>query len=382
MTTGATVLDNVRALSERLASERKERQARRHLDRADFEALADAGYLGVMVPESMGGTFQGFATSTRNTAETLRALAHGDPAVALVASMHPAVLAFWLAVDEAPDPDEREAWSEQRNFVFRTALEGHWWGTITSEPGSGGDIARTRSVAVPTGNALEYRLTGDKHFGSGSGVTSYMITTARAEGEAEPATFFIDMRDRPWDGTAGVELTAAWDGIGMRASQSHAVRFDGVPATRMAARLDAASVFMTTSASTLSLFVGVILGVVETAVAEARTRLQDKAKDMRAFEQVEWSRAVTEAWLVEQAYEGALRAVETSPFALPAVLRAKMGAAELAESCMTRLSKVIGGGAFSESSPFAHWTQDVRALGFLRPPWGYAYDSLFATSWM
>lgn len=382
MTTGATVLENVRALSERFASERKERQARRHLDRADFEALADAGYLGVVVPRSMGGTFEGFAASTRRTAETLRALAHGDPAVALVASMHPAVLAFWLAVDEAPNPDEREAWSEQRTFVFRSALEGHWWGTITSEPGSGGDIARTRSVAVPTGRPLEYRITGDKHFGSGSGVTSYMITTARAEGEADPATFYIDMRDRPWDGTAGVELTAAWDGIGMRASQSHALRFDAVPATRMAARLDAASVFMTTSASTLSLFVGVILGVVETAVAEARSRLQDKAKDMRAFEQVEWSRAVTEAWLVEQAYEGALRAVETSPFALPAVLRAKMGAAELAESCMTRLSKVIGGGAFSESSPFAHWTQDVRALGFLRPPWGYGYDSLFATSWM
>ncbi len=91
---------------------------------------------------------------------------------------------------------------------------------------------------------------------------------------------------------------------------------------------------------------------------------------------------MTEAWLVEQAYEGALRAVETSAFPLPAVLRAKVGAAELAESCMNRLSKVIGGGAFSESSPFAHWTQDVRALGFLRPPWGYAYDSLFATSWM
>lgn len=209
-----------------------------------------------------------------------------------------------------------------------------------------------------------------------------MITTARVEGEDAPATFFIDMRDRPWDGTAGIELGAAWDGIGMRATQSHALRFDGVQATRMAARIDAATVFMTTSASTLTLFLAVILGVVETAVAEARVRLQPKAGDMRPFEQVEWSRAVTEAWLVEQAYEGALRAVEASGFPLAAVLRAKMGAAELAETCMNRISKVIGGGAFSESSPFAHWTQDVRALGFLRPPWGYACDSLFATSWM
>lgn len=31
---------------------------------------------------------------------------------------------------------------------------------------------------------------------------------------------------------------------------------------------------------------------------------------------------------------------------------------------------------FSRSSPFASWFEDVRALGFLRPPWGLAYDSV------
>jgi hypothetical protein len=41
---------------------------------------------------------------------------------------------------------------------------------------------------------------------------------------------------------------------------------------------------------------------------------------------------------------------------------------------------VLGGGTFSQRSPFAHWFEDVRALGFLRPPWGLAYDQLFATS--
>lgn len=54
----------------------------------------------------------------------MRTLAHDDPAVALVASMHPSVLGLGLAVEEAPDHDERDAWSEQRNVAFRTALEG------------------------------------------------------------------------------------------------------------------------------------------------------------------------------------------------------------------------------------------------------------------
>lgn len=67
----------------------------------------------------------------------------------------------------------------------------------------------------------------------------------------------------------------------------------------------------------------------------------------------------------------------TVPFA---ALCAKEAVSELAEATLARLSRVIGGGAFSRRSPFAHWYEDVRALGFLRPPWGLAYDNLFSMS--
>ena len=81
-----------------------------------------------------------------------------------------------------------------------------------------------------------------------------------------------------------------------------------------------------------------------------------------------------------QAFEGALRAVESGDRALYAALRAKEAVAELAESALGRLTRVLGGGTFSRRSPFASWFEDVRALGFLRPPWGLAYDGLFASS--
>ena len=55
--------------------------------------------------------------------------------------------------------------------------------------------------------------------------------------------------------------------------------------------------------------------------------------------------------------------------------------AALAEELLTRVSKVVGGSAFSERSPFAAWSQDVRALGYLRPPWGLAFDQLIAARW-
>ena len=77
-------------------------------------------------------------------------------------------------------------------------------------------------------------MTGDKHFGSGSGITDRMMTTAVPEGEDEPTIFVLDVRGRPWDGRAGLTLVAEWDGIGMAATQSHAMRLEGAPSVRLA----------------------------------------------------------------------------------------------------------------------------------------------------
>jgi alkylation response protein AidB-like acyl-CoA dehydrogenase len=380
------VAGEIGAAASEWRSNRPERQQRRGLDRADFERLAAAGFLHVAVPEEMGGLWRSVPESTRPICEVLRALAAADPSVALVASMHPSVVGFWLA-----RPDERRPlWTEQRSAVFATAANGEQWGTITSEPGSGGDILRTRAQAVPDDGTdaqlpgTTYRISGDKHFGSGSGVTSFMITTAVPDGEDAPTLFVLDVRDRLWDGSSGLQLIAEWDGVGMAATQSHAMRLEGCPAIRLA--WDGPVEEITRAASPLisSLFTAVILGVLDEAIRTAKGQLEPKADALRPYEQVEWSRAELDHWLAVQAYEGALRAVESGDDArsLHATLRAKEAVAELAESCLARLTRVIGGGTFSRRSPFAAWFEDVRALGFLRPPWGLAYDSLFATSFL
>src|SRR5438045_7035338 len=140
-----TTLDRVRAIAEEFAHDRAERQKRRNLIRADFDRLADAGFLLSGVPVGMGGMWENTASTTRPLCELLRALAHGDSSVALVSSMHPAVLSLWLTTPRAPAPYEG-AWDEQRKQVFGWARDGDWWGTITSEPGSGGDIAATKAT--------------------------------------------------------------------------------------------------------------------------------------------------------------------------------------------------------------------------------------------
>lgn len=364
-------------------AERKERQGRRHLERGDFDRLREAGVLSLPVPADAGGLWNGMGESTRGVCSIYRTLAAADPSVALVSVMHPSVIAFWLA---SPDPAQPD-WEAQRAAVFASALAGEQWGTITSEPGSGGDISRTRSVAAPVDGSgclpgALYSVTGDKHFGSGSGITDRMMTTAvPADGDG-PMVFVLDVQGRPWDGSAGMQLIAEWDGMGMAATQSHAMRLDGVPAVRMAWGRELDAVTRAAGPLFASLFTAVVLGVVDEAVAVARNQLRSKAEEMRPYERVEWVRAERDHWLAVQAFEGGLRAIESGDLqvAVHATQRAKESVAELAETTLLRLTRVLGGGTFSQRSPFSHWFEDVRALGFLRPPWGLAFDGLFATS--
>ena len=107
-----------------------------------------------------------------------------------------------MATGEAPVPFDR-AWEEQRRSIFRNVCAGAWWGTIASEPGIAGDLSQTKATARRGPSDGAYLLTGQKNFGSGSGITSYMITAAVPEGESGPEIFVLDMRDVPRDGVGG-----------------------------------------------------------------------------------------------------------------------------------------------------------------------------------
>lgn len=366
--------------------ERIARQGRRQLDPHDFERLRDAGLTRFTVPVASGGEWVSVESSVRPLCEALRLLGAGDPSPTLVSAMHPAVLSFWLA-NEAPGCDE---WEHQRAAVCATVAAGAQWGTVTSEPGSGGDVTRSRATATPT-DALQdldvpgrrYLITGDKHFGSGTGVCTFMLTTAIPDGEAKPAAFFIDTREiQRGREQPGFSVAKEWDGTGMSATQSHAVRLERCAGVRIEWPDSLESLLRGAGPVNHCLFTSVVLGVLDEAVSVARDRLAPRVDDMRAYERVEWARATTDHWIAEQVFEGMLRALESGDrsAALLAGIRGKTAVAEIAEQVLLRITRVIGGGTFSASSPFAAWFSDVRALGFLRPPWGLAYDGLIAAS--
>ena len=352
------------------AAHRSERLGRRTLGPDDFTRLERAGFLLTGVPQQQGGLWRGLAESVREYAELVRLLAEGDACVALVAAMHPSVLSFWLAADPQSDGAE---WRAQRARFVDAAKEGHWWGTMISEPGSGGDILQTRAKAEPDGD--HFVLSGDKHFASGSGITSFMITTARVDG-APPELFVVDMRGRDWDGSSGITLLAPWNGHGMIATQSHAFTLSRCRAERAASREAFSSAVPVVSQLTPMLFAAVVIGILRNAVGMARERLRKRTSTLKPYEQVVWVEVTNAAWLAEQAYEGALRAIEDESGGLLAASRAKATIAALAERCLADLGKVLGGASFARDAPFGQWAEDVRALGFLRPPWGLAFEQL------
>ena len=215
--------------------------------------------------------------------------------------------------------------------------------------------------------------------GSGSGVTSFMMTVAVPKGETTPDIFLLDTRELPWDGSRGATLIRAWDGHGMAATQSHAFRYEGVAVERHAQLGGAIKLVPRVLPVIAYMFSSVIMGILDAALAEGRRRLQPRAERMSAFERVSWTKAVNDIWLAEQAFEGMARAIESGA-ASPGVPRGKLAIAELAEASLLSISKAIGGASYSRSSPFGQWSLDVRALGLLRPPWALAHHQLFEAS--
>ena len=305
----AAVSEKIRALSGEFAADRRERQRRRELVPADFARLREAGFPLTGVPVDQGGIWECPSRSARPICDMLRVLAHGDSSVALVCAMHPSMLSYWIATPEAPAPFAK-AWEEQRRSIFRNVCEDAWWGTIASEPGASGDLTRSKATARRDPSDGGYGLSGQKNMGSGSGITSFMLTVAIPEGEAAPDVFFLDMRKVPWDGSAGVTLTGAWDGQGMTATQSHAMSFKDFPATRIAWPGQLASLGGATGGIIQCYFTAVIAGVAEVALDTAREQVARRRDELRAYERLEWARAELEGWFIAQAHEGMLRPIE------------------------------------------------------------------------
>lgn len=175
-----------------------------------YEALAEAGWLGLPFAEAHGGA----AASYKDLAVFIEALGYHHPGVtsaymttAIYGGMH---LQF-------------NASAELRDALLPKIIAGELRTAISfSEPASGSDAAGIRTRAVRDGD--DYVITGQKVFTTNAHVADYLVVSTKTDPDAGHrglSLFFVDAK------SPGIEIRNM-DSIGRRTSLPNEVFYDEV----------------------------------------------------------------------------------------------------------------------------------------------------------
>lgn len=179
---------------------------------ANIAALREAGLLGLNVPRGLGGGGAGLARA----ADTVRTIAEGDPATALVLAMH--LLQHGLI-------HTHPAWPRHvADAVGRAAVEhGALINALRVEPELGTPARGGLPETVARRSDAGWRISGRKIYSTGSPALTYGLVFVRTD-EVEPriGNVLVAMA------SPGVRIVETWDHLGLRASGSHDVHFDDV----------------------------------------------------------------------------------------------------------------------------------------------------------
>jgi alkylation response protein AidB-like acyl-CoA dehydrogenase len=180
---------------------------------AGIDAVHAAGLLTATVGQRYGGPGAGLAP----TVTILRALGRGDPSVALISAMTLFHHAGQARQPAWPDALYAQALAEAADRpVLINALR------VEPELGTParGGLPATTARRVPGG----WSLAGRKIFATGAAGLRWMIVWAATD-EAAPRVGGFLVRS----GSPGITIVPTWDHLGLRASRSDDVIFDGTP---------------------------------------------------------------------------------------------------------------------------------------------------------
>ena len=190
------------------------------------ETFAQAGLLGLVIPEAYGGLGGGL----RDLAAATFALGTACPSTALAYFFHCSTSSRGLLALEAIDEgkfSDAEIPAVQRfaeNVLHRMGTQNQLLGNFASE------VAKSSQSAVFIATEAEkvdggWRLNGVKSFGCNTGVADAYLVAAKLKGydTAEGLTMFFVPRD-----AEGVKERPPWDALGMRATASHGIILENV----------------------------------------------------------------------------------------------------------------------------------------------------------
>jgi alkylation response protein AidB-like acyl-CoA dehydrogenase len=349
------------ALSESLAARAAEHDRDGTYPFEAIDALKAAGYFAAPVPVELGGLG---VSSAHDLVVASSRLARGDASVAIGVNMHLiAVLNM-----ERRRRVAVAAGAERRARAFADSLtqiarDGVVLAAAISEPGQ--DLTRPATVATRTERG--WRIDGRKMFCTMSPAASHLYVAVTCDGERY--AYATVPTDAP-----GVVVHDDWDALGMRASGSHSISFDGVELPESGVRGGFAAgdalAYMDRNLVAGLFHAAASLGIAEAADATARrgrvdsARLRmhvaDNAVDLAAARGV-LSRA---AAMIDAAADG--RPDELAAlFAEAQAAKAFVNAA--AARIVDRALALSGGAGYLNGSPLARAYRDVKAGSFMHP---------------
>jgi alkylation response protein AidB-like acyl-CoA dehydrogenase len=350
-------------LAGRLADEFAERAAGHDRDASfpfeNYERMREEGYLGLTVPEELGGMGAGLL-------ELILAqerLAAGDGSTALAVNMHVSPIGQLASLWRASG-DDRLA------DVLRRAADGRLvYASMSAEPGDPILMSST-TIARPVEGG--YRVTGKKIFGTESAVCTEFSTRALLEDPDDGPTvlFFRLPRD-----VEGMHVKQTWDTMGMRATQSNDFELDDVFVSeedvfhRYPADHFDATMLKTVWGWAMPTFGAVYLGIGAGALAFARElavkmKKAENGEVQHLFAEMEVLLETARAVLYRHAHElesGALYTDLPVQEGMAKAVLTKYVATNHACAIVDRALDVVGGAGYFRRFPLERMYRDVRA---------------------
>jgi alkylation response protein AidB-like acyl-CoA dehydrogenase len=325
----------------------------------NYEEMREAGYLGLTVPEELGGR----GASLHELILAQERLAMGDGSTALAVNMHVSPIGQLASL-------WRSSGEEGLAEVLRRAADGRLvYASMSAEPGD--PILMTSSTVAERVEG-GFRVSGKKIFGTESAVCTEFSTRARYDDpERGPQVLFFRV---PRD-AEGLRMKETWDTMGMRATRSDdfelenvLVPDDAVFHSYPVGHFDA-TMLKTVWGWAMPTFGAVYLGIGAGALEFAREQVQARGRQddphvQGLFAEMEVLLETARAVLYRHAQEmdsGALYTDLPVQDGMARAVLAKYVTTNNAVAIVDRALHVVGGAGYYRRFPLERMYRDVRA---------------------
>ncbi len=313
---------------------------------------AEAGWLGMSVPEEYGGGGLGTLATSIVIAEMARACA----STAVTVSVHLGLVCSALT---------RFANDEQKKRYLPRLASGEWLGAYSlSEAGSGSDAASLRCRATPDGSG-GWVLDGTKLWVTSGDHADLVVLFARTSQEAKTKGITAFLVETAWPGLSAGKKEQK---MGIRGSPTVELHLDHVkvPAANVLGEVNAGFTYALAildggRLGIASQALGIAQACIEASVKYAKER-QQFGRPIGDFESIQWKLAEM-ATKTEGArlltWRAAMLRDAGKPHTLEASM-AKLEASRAAVFCGKEAVQIHGGAGYTKEFPVERYFRDAR----------------------